>query len=61
MAHSKENIVHFQKLYLHYYGKNLTMEEAEKRLTALVNLLRLVRDVSQKETAPIKLEFNIKK
>jgi len=61
MPHSKKDIAKFQKLYLHYYGKNLTMEEAEKRLNALVRLLRLVRDVpAKKQSSNIKLKFNIK-
>ncbi len=44
---SKKELVEFHALYLHHYGKNLTMEETEKRLDALVGLLRLVRGVEK--------------
>ena len=62
MTHrSKKDIIKFQKLYLHYYGKRLTLKETEERLDALVRLLRLVRDVpSKKKSSNIKLKFNIK-
>lgn len=61
MPHSKKDIAQFQKLYLLHYGKNLSMEEAEKRLIALVGLLRLVREVPNKKSkSEIKLKLNIK-
>ncbi len=61
MPHSKNDIAKFQKLYLRHYGKNLTMNEAEKRLISLVGLLRLVREVpNRKSKSEIKLKFNIK-
>lgn len=61
MPHSKEDITKFQKQYLHHYGKNLTMEESEKRLKALVSLLRLIRDIPNKKSkSEIKLKLNIK-
>ncbi len=50
MSHySKKKLLEFHTLYLHYYGKNLTMEETEQRLDALVRLLKLVRDVDGKK------------
>jgi cytochrome c-type biogenesis protein CcmE len=59
--YSKKEIADFQKLYLRYYGKNLTLEETEKRFDALVRLLRLVRDVPiKKKESDIKMKFNIK-
>lgn len=59
--HSKKDIIKFQKLYLRYYGKILTLEESEKRLDSLVRLLRLIRDVpSKKHKSNIILNLNIK-
>lgn len=52
--YSKKDIMKFQRLYLHHYGKVLTMEESEKRFRALVRLLRLVRDVPTKKK-PLKM------
>lgn len=58
---NKKDIAKFQKLYLRHYGKNLTLEEAEKRLDALVQLIRIIQDVpTQKQTSEIKLKLKIK-
>ncbi len=39
---TEKEIVHFQNLYKHYYGQQLTIEEAKVKIIALVDLLRLV-------------------
>ncbi len=49
---SKKELNEFHALYLHYYGKDLTMEQTEQRLNALVRLLRIVRDVEGIITLP---------
>lgn len=39
----------FQKLYFKYYGKKISDEEAEEKRLALVNLLRICREVANKK------------
>ncbi len=59
--YSKKDIVKFQKLYLHYYGKVLSLDEAEKRFSSLVRLLRLVREIpARKQKSETDCEINIK-
>lgn len=43
----KKDISKFKHLILIYYGENVSMEEAERRLDSLVRLLRLVSDFKE--------------
>lgn len=40
----EKDLIEFQKLYLKHYGERLTLDEAEKRLHALVSLIELASE-----------------